>query len=287
MKFNRFRMNKMVAQNPHLIFCSTVNCETVLDKNDAKKKKVNCPMCKKATCAGCNLGYHGAGSCEKHRKKQFQNWTSDFKIHFCPKCGTQIEKNGGCPHMYCSICNHSWCWTCGFGDRHCFHTILFGGVVCALINEINFAIPCKLHWTIRLVLGIIGFALAPAICLIGLLVGYFIWAFGEEICRGRFLCFRRPSRANPGRCCWTLAMTFIAILLYPLAVAGACIVVAVCTPLGYLCLLIVSLHMMFRWFYQSKEVKDPTQNKSYVNKYRVRNGKRADEEDMDESLLTQ
>ncbi|CAF0741202.1 unnamed protein product [Adineta ricciae] len=28
----------------------------------------------------------------------------------CPKCHVQIEKNGGCSHMYCTRCNHSFLW---------------------------------------------------------------------------------------------------------------------------------------------------------------------------------
>lgn len=30
----------------------------------------------------------------------------------CPKCGTSIEKNGGCMHMTCFKCKHEFCWIC-------------------------------------------------------------------------------------------------------------------------------------------------------------------------------
>lgn len=86
-KFKKFQANLLVAQNSNLIFCSTPNCETILEKQRAKVKKLTCPMCKKDTCSGCNLHYHGKGSCEQHRKKQLKGWSSAIKIHYCPKCG--------------------------------------------------------------------------------------------------------------------------------------------------------------------------------------------------------
>lgn len=30
----------------------------------------------------------------------------------CPKCGVQIEKDGGCQHMVCGKCKHEFCWMC-------------------------------------------------------------------------------------------------------------------------------------------------------------------------------
>lgn len=30
----------------------------------------------------------------------------------CPKCGINVEKNGGCMHMTCVNCKHDFCWMC-------------------------------------------------------------------------------------------------------------------------------------------------------------------------------
>jgi len=30
----------------------------------------------------------------------------------CPKCGSPIEKNGGCNHMSCKKCSYPYCWVC-------------------------------------------------------------------------------------------------------------------------------------------------------------------------------
>ena len=38
----------------------------------------------------------------------------------CPRCGIDVEKNGGCNHMSCPKCKDHWCWSCGKGgfDGH-------------------------------------------------------------------------------------------------------------------------------------------------------------------------
>ena len=53
-KFIKFQNNTLVAQNSHLIYCSTPDCETILDKTGAKKKKISCGKCKKNTCSDCH-----------------------------------------------------------------------------------------------------------------------------------------------------------------------------------------------------------------------------------------
>ena len=51
------------------------------------------------------------------------------KIKPCPYCNNHVEKNKGCNHMTCIICNTHWCWLClqiidknnlegHFSDRH-------------------------------------------------------------------------------------------------------------------------------------------------------------------------
>ena len=34
-----------------------------------------------------------------------------MNTQLCPKCHVRIEKNGGCSHMSCSRCGHSFCWS--------------------------------------------------------------------------------------------------------------------------------------------------------------------------------
>jgi len=46
----------------------------------------------------------------------------------CPWCNKSIEKNGGCPHMTCSQCKNSWCWTCDQKYKLGMHSCLYGSV---------------------------------------------------------------------------------------------------------------------------------------------------------------
>ena len=37
----------------------------------------------------------------------------------CPFCLVPIEKNGGCLHMHCRVCNSHFCWDCCNAMKHC------------------------------------------------------------------------------------------------------------------------------------------------------------------------
>lgn len=82
------------------------------------------------TCGACAHRFcfvHGnahsleTSSCRKYELAQTlrpQNITTRLKIRAnprlqrCPRCGVDIEKNGGCPHMTCQNCQYEFCWCC-------------------------------------------------------------------------------------------------------------------------------------------------------------------------------
>ena len=126
-KFKRFQLNTMVAQDKDLMFCTSPNCENVLDKRKAVKSIVTCSECGGRSCVKCKMRAHWPMSCEKNMQSKYNMGVRGVKIHRCPRCGSQVEKEGGCPMMSCAICHHGWCWSCGFPDDHWFHEMFEGG----------------------------------------------------------------------------------------------------------------------------------------------------------------
>uniref|UniRef100_A0A0K0DPY6 IBR domain-containing protein n=1 Tax=Angiostrongylus cantonensis TaxID=6313 RepID=A0A0K0DPY6_ANGCA len=51
-------------------------------------------------------------------------------VRDCPTegCGAVLQKNGGCNHMRCTVCNTHFCWLCGFKELsiHCILTPIEG-----------------------------------------------------------------------------------------------------------------------------------------------------------------
>ncbi|KAF2128575.1 hypothetical protein P153DRAFT_376696 [Dothidotthia symphoricarpi CBS 119687] len=84
-------------------------------KSRRGKQKVECPYCQYELCLSCNRPWHKSGSCSKALEKENQESEEAIKsmgAKPCPKCGVNIEKQGGCDHMSCQRCRHNFCWQC-------------------------------------------------------------------------------------------------------------------------------------------------------------------------------
>ena len=117
-KYQKFVNNQRVAHSKHLFFCPTPDCESVIDKKVKKSIVLQCDKCHKAICLKCKHYEHKGKSCSENQKQQLESWagSNNLIVHHCPRCDASFEKNGGCPHMICSVCSHEWCWICGFED---------------------------------------------------------------------------------------------------------------------------------------------------------------------------
>ncbi|KAJ4379148.1 hypothetical protein N0V86_005191 [Didymella sp. IMI 355093] len=76
--------------------------------------KTACPYCDYEFCLSCNRPWH-SGSCSSVKRREDRQSEKTIKrlgAKPCPKCGVNIEKQGGCDHMNCRGCRHNFCWEC-------------------------------------------------------------------------------------------------------------------------------------------------------------------------------
>mmetsp|Transcript_7950 Transcript_7950/g.20752 ORF Transcript_7950/g.20752 Transcript_7950/m.20752 type:complete len:460 (-) Transcript_7950:512-1891(-) len=113
-----FRLKQIVDTSKDMEWCEGLNCDRVF-KRTYKSGFVTCTKCLHATCLECLKQAHFPLSCEEtrvwqkkeHDDSQTYTWL-DVHTKSCPKCGSRIEKNGGCQHMTCRKCKHQFCWEC-------------------------------------------------------------------------------------------------------------------------------------------------------------------------------
>ncbi|CDW72013.1 ibr domain containing protein [Stylonychia lemnae] len=112
-KYKKFKLNALVQSDKNSKFCPTPNCENIINVSDTNTKKIKCDKCKKDMCFSCSIPWHSGLSCQKVTDKLFKGWIYKMNAHKCPNCRSPIEKNEGCNHMHCTLCDYHWCWVCG------------------------------------------------------------------------------------------------------------------------------------------------------------------------------
>ncbi|TKR96382.1 hypothetical protein L596_010405 [Steinernema carpocapsae] len=125
--YEKVIINSYVMANFQMKWCPAPSCSRVISvnwvPNEWFTQAVEC-SCGKQFCFNCYGDRHEPVNCYFLRKWMLKqeddsetlNWIS-ANTKTCPKCRTQIEKNGGCIHMTCRLasCKHEFCWIC-FAD---------------------------------------------------------------------------------------------------------------------------------------------------------------------------
>lgn len=70
-KYKKFKTANDVARDPNLLFCSTVDCETILDARKAQNSCCLCGTCGESTCVKCKDGKHQGLTCEENNKRKY------------------------------------------------------------------------------------------------------------------------------------------------------------------------------------------------------------------------
>eukprot|EP01112_Ceratiomyxa_fruticulosa_P018754 TRINITY_DN6046_c0_g1_i1.p1 TRINITY_DN6046_c0_g1~~TRINITY_DN6046_c0_g1_i1.p1 ORF type:complete len:581 (+),score=135.14 TRINITY_DN6046_c0_g1_i1:247-1989(+) len=120
-KYEDFLLRAVLGDDPNSRWCPRPNCGNAMIGSPLNPMIV-CPSdkCRFAFCFNCREAWHADATCEQYQQwkaenneadQRFQNWAK-ANTKDCPKCHSNIEKNGGCNHMTCASCKHQFCWLC-------------------------------------------------------------------------------------------------------------------------------------------------------------------------------
>ncbi|KAG6100101.1 hypothetical protein E4U31_004140 [Claviceps sp. LM219 group G6] len=130
-RYHELLNRNYVEGKEHFKWCPAPDCPNVVECSVKKKEldkivpAVEC-LCGYRFCFGCPYSDHQPAPCELVKKwlrkcaddSETANWIS-ANTKECPKCGSTIEKNGGCNHMTCRKCKYEFCWMCmGLWSEH-------------------------------------------------------------------------------------------------------------------------------------------------------------------------
>ncbi|KAK7182255.1 IBR domain-containing protein [Paraphaeosphaeria sporulosa] len=97
------------------------NKSSIVKSKRGRGRTVTCPYCEEDMCLDCMRPSHGTNSCDEAKLAEENQSLELIKgiSKPCPKCGANIQKNGGCNHMKCRHCKHDFCFSClvGFGPN--------------------------------------------------------------------------------------------------------------------------------------------------------------------------
>lgn len=96
--------------------CPTPDCGYVFMNEQNIAQEIRCPQCRHEYCASCLIEHEEDMTCEQalgERDHATGAWINN-NTKQCPRCHTNIEKNGGCNHITCTrqACRHEFCWVC-------------------------------------------------------------------------------------------------------------------------------------------------------------------------------
>ncbi|KAF7796325.1 hypothetical protein EIP86_007502 [Pleurotus ostreatoroseus] len=98
-------------------YCPTPDCET-LYRPGCDDTVLRCPSCLIRICAACHVEFHEGLACAAYRDNvsggyaAYEKWRAKNNVKACPRCKTDIMKDGGCNHMTCRRCGAHICWVC-------------------------------------------------------------------------------------------------------------------------------------------------------------------------------
>jgi ariadne-1 len=122
-EFNQNLVASYVENNPFVKWCPAADCTYAIQLREVQSEhneEVQC-KCGHFFCFRCREEGHQPSYCNMFKDWKVKNSGGDDSLNEkaiaslarpCPRCKTNIEKNGGCNHMTCYKCRYHFCWQC-------------------------------------------------------------------------------------------------------------------------------------------------------------------------------
>ena len=96
-----------------LHYCPTPDCPQVFP-SAPEGIFLQCPGCLVRICPTCKTDEHEGLTCAESKggDNLFKEWVDQHDVKRCPGCNIAIEKDEGCNHMKCIVCETHICWMC-------------------------------------------------------------------------------------------------------------------------------------------------------------------------------
>ena len=96
-----------------LQYCPTPDCPQVF-RPAPEGIFLQCPSCLVRICPTCKNDAHDGLTCAESKggDSLFKEWANQHDVKPCPGCHIAIEKDEGCNHMKCTVCQTHVCWVC-------------------------------------------------------------------------------------------------------------------------------------------------------------------------------
>lgn len=140
-RYERLLLQSCLGTMNDVIYCPLLNCQTAMVLNQNEPQAM-CASCLHAFCLKCMQPAHQEGVVCSRVEDEYLNADEDGRKALeeaygkeklqalleakkngewlkgntkpCPRCGTSIEKNGGCNHMTCTQCRREFPWEPAF-----------------------------------------------------------------------------------------------------------------------------------------------------------------------------
>ena len=159
--------------------------------------------------------------------------------------------------MHCTLCNHVFCWVCGFAETSIVHGLQNGGHVCQWLNAFTFGYETDKGLFYRIIMTTLLILFVPVIVYLVLIIQLVVTMY--ERVGDRILCLDCRCQRHQ-KCCLKF---FIFLALLPFRLAIFSLVLAISLTLStiaiglviipyYLVILTSVCYFVYRWCLKSK-----------------------------------